>query len=111
MDWMGFKGLTVDLSVEKDALHVYGAFIVQIGTAALLRRSVASWLPWLAVLAVELANEGMDMWFGEEAHIQPWQLIGARHDIINTMILPTLLLVLSRSAPWLFHSRRSVDKD
>jgi hypothetical protein len=102
MDWMGLKGLASDLSVEKDAMHVYAAFLIQIGAAALLRTSVARWAPWLIVLAIELANESMDMWFGEEAHIQPWQLYGARHDLINTMILPTLLLVTARYTPWLF---------
>ena len=102
MDWMGLKGLAADLSVEKDALHIYAAFAVQAGAAALLRTSLARWLPWFVVLAVELANEWMDVWFGEEAHIQQWQLDGARHDLINTMILPTVILLLARYAPGLF---------
>jgi hypothetical protein len=102
MDWMGMKGVAAQLSVEKDALHVYAAFVVQIAAAALFRKSLGHWLPWLAVLAVELANEALDMQFGEEAHVQHWQLIGARHDIVNTMILPTLLLLLCRFAPVLF---------
>lgn len=113
MDWMGLKGLAADVSVEKDALHIYAAFAVQVGAAALFRTSLARWLPWFAVLLVELANEGMDMWFGEEAHIRQWQLDGARHDIINTMILPTLLLLLARYAPGLFrrdpHSSSGTD--
>ena len=102
MDWMGFKGLAADLSIEKDALHIYAAFVVQVGAAMLFRSSLGRWLPWFSVLVLELANEGMDMWFGEEAHIQHWQLVGARHDILNTMILPTALLLLSRHASWLF---------
>jgi len=110
MDWMGLKGLAADLSVEKDALHVYAAFIVQVGAAALLRTSLARFLPWLAVLGVELANEAMDMWFGEEAHIRQWQLDGAKHDIINTMVLPTILLLLVRFAPRLFRSAASPER-
>ena len=105
MDWTGLKGLAADLSVEKDALHVYAAFIIQVGAAMLFRTSLARWLPWFTVLVVELANEGMDIWFGEEAHVQQWQLNGARHDIINTMVLPTLLLLLARYAPSLFGRR------
>ena len=102
MDWMGLKGVAEALTVHKDALHVYAALVVQIGAAALFRKTLAHWLPWLAVLGVELANEALDIRFGEEAHLQNWQLLGARHDVINTMVLPTLLLLLCRYAPALF---------
>jgi hypothetical protein len=104
MDWMGMKGLAEALTVQKDALHIYAALLIQVGAAALFRKSLARWLPWLAVLLVELGNEAMDVAFGEEAHLQQWQLVGARHDIINTMILPTALLLLCRYAPALFGS-------
>ena len=102
MDWMAFKGFVADFTVSKDALHVYAAFTVQIAAAALLRRPVSSWVPWFVVLVAELSNEGLDMLLGEEAHIQTWQLIGARHDLVNTMILPTAIVLLSRYAPRLF---------
>lgn len=36
----------------------------------------------------------------------PWQVVSGVHDIINTMILPTLLLVLCRRAPHLLNWRR-----
>jgi hypothetical protein len=103
------KGLAAQLSVAKDALHVYAAFLVQIGAAALLRKSLARWWPWLAVLVVELGNEFLDIQLGEEAHVQPWQLLGASHDIVNTMILPTLLLLLCRYAPHLFRTADAAD--
>lgn len=105
MDWMGLKGVAEALSVHKDALHIYAAFVVQIGAAALLRKPLGHWLPWIAVLAVELANEAMDISFGEEVSVRPWQLLGARHDLLNTMILPTLLLLLCRYAPSLFRPK------
>lgn len=104
MDWMGLKGLAADLSVAKDALHVYGAFVVQIAAAALLRRPLGSWIPWFVVLALELVNESLDIFFGEETHIQQWQIDGARHDILNTMVMPTALLLLCRYAPALFRA-------
>jgi hypothetical protein len=47
------------------------------------------------------------MWLGEEAHLKQWQFDGAKHDIINTMILPTALLLLCRYSPRLFTGRRS----
>jgi hypothetical protein len=111
MDWMGLKGLASDLGLAKDALHIYAAVAIQIAAALLSRRSLAHWLPWTAVLLAELLNESGDMWFGEEAHIQQWQLDGAQHDILNTMILPTLLLLLSRYVPSLFREGRAPGHD
>jgi hypothetical protein len=102
MDWTGMKDVAAELTVGKDALHIYAAFLVQVGTATLFRKSLAHWLPWLAVLAIEIANEALDIRFGGEEYLQSWQLAGARHDFINTMILPTLLLLLCRYAPALF---------
>lgn len=102
MDWMGMKGLAAELTVSKDALHIYASFIIQVAAAALLRKSLAHWLPWLAVLAIEIGNEALDIFFGEEAHVQAWQWAGGRHDLINTMTLPTLMLLLCRYAPTLF---------
>lgn len=99
MDWMSFKGYADLLMVEKDALHIYGAVTIQILAALLFKRSLASRLPWAVVLALELLNEGFDMWFGEEPHIARWQVMGAAHDLFNTMVLPTLLLLLARRAP------------
>ncbi len=106
MDWMGLKDLAADLTITKDALHIYLAFIIQLSAAAIFRRSLASGLPWLVVLLFELVNEGLDMWLGEELQLKPWQLEGAAHDLINTMILPTALLLLCRYAPGLFKGRR-----
>jgi hypothetical protein len=105
MDWMTFKGYADLLMLEKDALHIYGAVTIQILAALLFRRSLASRLPWAVVLALELLNEGFDMWFGEEPHIARWQVMGAAHDLFNTMLLPTLLILLARRAPWLLVGR------
>jgi len=105
MNWVGLKGLAAELSVEKDALHVYAAFFIQILAASVFRRPLSSWLPWLCVLAILLSNEALDLWFERESHIQPWQLAGSRHDIVNTMLLPTALLLLCRFAPFLFGGR------
>jgi hypothetical protein len=106
MDWMGLKALASDLGLAKDALHIYGAVAIQIAAALLFRRSLANWLPWFVVLLAALLIEGGDMWFGEEAHVQQWQIDGAKHDILNTMVLPTILLALSRYVPSLFNAGR-----
>ena len=40
-----------------DVLHVVAGVFLQLIAAALLRASVARWLPWLIVLALEMLNE------------------------------------------------------
>lgn len=73
---------------------------------ALDRAHARHLLPWGAVLAVELLNEIVDLACGGEPGLMPWQVVSGVHDIINTMILPTLLLVLCRRAPHLLNWRR-----
>jgi ABC-type dipeptide/oligopeptide/nickel transport system permease component len=83
--------------LERDALHIYAAFIIQLGSAALLRRTVASPWPWLVVLVFALTNEWLDM--SGDSLIEDWEKEGALHDLWNTMLLPTLLLLVVRFAP------------
>jgi hypothetical protein len=106
MHWNVMKDLAAELFIAKDALHIYFGFAIQIAAAAIFRKSLANFLPWLTVLAFELVNEGLDMWLGEEAHLKAWQFAGARHDILNTMILPTAVLLLCRFCPRLFNGGR-----
>jgi len=101
------KELAADLTIAKDALHIYLAFVIQVSAATIFRKPLSSGLPWLTVLLIELVNEGLDMWLGEELHLKRWQLEGAAHDLVNTMILPTALLLLCRYSPRLFSRRRS----
>lgn len=100
------KDLAADLLIAKDALHIYVAFVIQISAAALFRKPLSSGLPWIVVLLFVMVNEGLDMWFGEERQLKQWQIEGAAHDLVNTMILPTALLLLCRYAPELFRGRR-----
>ena len=100
--WTELKVRFAEATVAMDALHIYSGFLVQILAALLLRRSLASPLPWLAVLAAEIANEWLDLFRGETAQVEPWQLDGAVHDLVNTMVLPTALMLLTRYAPRLF---------
>ena len=106
IDWMGLKGLGSELGLAKDALHIYGAVAIQIAAALLFRRSLGHWLPWFVVRLAAMLIEAGDMWFGEEATVQQWQIDGAKHDILNTMVLPTVLLVLVRYVPSLFTAGR-----
>ena len=102
MDWLGLKLELARMLFDKDALHIYAALVIQIVAAKLSRRSLGHFLPWLTVLGLELVNEGLDLVRGGEPRLMPWQVVSGVHDIINTMILPSILLILCRRDPTLF---------
>lgn len=100
MDWQQIKEtIAVWTDLERDALHIYAALIAQVGSALILRRSLAHWAPWLFVLLLALANEVLDM-YGDSL-VEQWEHDAALHDMWNTMLLPSLLLLLARFAPGL----------
>ncbi|HEX8468416.1 MAG TPA: hypothetical protein VF620_11490 [Allosphingosinicella sp.] len=83
--------------LERDALHIYFAFIIQLVSAAVFRRTLGSPWPWLVVLAFALTNEWLDMFRDDLA--EDWEKAASLHDLWNTMLLPTLLLLVVRFAP------------
>lgn len=87
-----------------DTLHVLAGVILQIAIAALLRTSLASKWPLLAVLALELANEGYDLWV-ERWPSLPMQLGEGVRDLVSTMLLPALLWWIARRRPRLLSGR------
>ena len=99
MEWQVLKGELSQLTVAMDALHIYAAVVIQLVACLVFRRPMSHIAPWLAVLAAELLNEGADILLGREARIQEWQIAGAVHDLVNTMALPTLLLLAVRRGP------------
>lgn len=92
------------LLFEKDALHIYAGVAIQIVIAALSGRTLGNRLPWLMVLGFEGVNEALDIMRGGEPALRPWQIVSAVHDLVNTMMLPTVLLLLCRYRPGLFSS-------
>ena len=87
-------------TVSTDALHVIAGVLLQLLVATLLRRPLSSWLPWLAVLAAILFNEGVDFW------IERWpslamQLSESAKDLVLTLLLPTALMLALRTSPTL----------
>jgi hypothetical protein len=104
LDWEQVKNaIAIWTELERDALHIYAAVLLQIGSAALLRRSLASPLPWLAVLAAALGNEALDM--RRDGLFEEWERTAALHDLWNSMVVPTILLLLARFAPGLVARR------
>lgn len=109
MDWFEVKQwLSLGTGLGMDALHVHAGVLLQVAAALLLRRRLSSPLPWLLVLLLVLANEYYD--YGHEI----WRDRGAQRaealrDGWNTMLLPTLILLLARYAPRLFAAPPSAD--
>ena len=102
MDWYGVKEwLEYWSGLDMDSLHVHAGVLGQLAAALLLRRPVRSVIPWLLVLAAAIANEAYDfqyeIWPDRSA-----QLDGGFRDVWNTMLLPTVLLVLARFYPRVF---------
>jgi hypothetical protein len=99
MGWYDFKHwLATASGLNMDALHVHAGIGIQLVIALLLRRSLRSPLPWLAVLVAIVANEYYDL------HHEIWpsrsdQWAESAKDFWNTMLLPTLLLLIARFAP------------
>lgn len=99
MDWLQFKDyLSHATGLHEDALHVYAAILVQLVAAAFLRRPISHPLPWLIVLAALVVNEAIDLREPGKP-IEQWQIAGGLRDLLNTMALPTLLLVVARYVP------------
>lgn len=86
---IGFTGLS------KDALHIYVGLLVFFVSAAVLRKSLRSPLPWLAALFVACLGEAVDLFddhrLGHVSH-----LAANAQDILNTVAWPTVLFLLAR---------------
>jgi hypothetical protein len=101
MGWYEVKLFVEHASgVSMDAWHVLVGFTAFLLSAGLLRRSIASPLPWLAVLIVELINEAYDL------RVEQWPSLGSQlgegvKDVILTMALPTLIVAAARWRPGL----------
>jgi hypothetical protein len=88
------------LGITKDALHIHIGLAIFLGVALVFRRSLASWIPWLALLAFELANELMDIFHLHGGAIG-FEMGDSLKDILNTMFWPTVVLLAAR-----WHRRR-----
>lgn len=84
-----------------DALHVLVGMVAWIAIAAVSRRPLSDWRPWLAVLVLLVLNECVDLW------VERWpdlvmQYGESAKDLLLTMILPTLMMFAVRLRPNLF---------
>ncbi|QAY77061.1 hypothetical protein [Sphingosinicella sp. BN140058] len=107
MDWHAVKQwLETTSGLDMDALHVHAGILCQVFVALVLRRRLSSPWPWLVTAAVILANEYYDY------HYEIWpqrdmQWAESVKDVWNTLLIPTLLLLLTRFVPGLFRKAPS----
>jgi hypothetical protein len=105
MDWHHIKDwIEHAVGLNMDALHVYAGVSIQLGAAIVLRKSLKSPWPWLVVFGVEFANEVYDYTY-EVWPDRDIQFAEGLRDMWNTMVLPTLFLLLARYAPRLIVGR------
>ena len=107
IDWISSAFTDYKMLLERsigfhnDALHVFVGFVLHIAIALVLRKSLASWLPWAIVLMLELGNEGSDLL--QEIWPRPAMQLGeALKDVLLTIAIPTMLMIVVRWLPRLF---------
>ena len=79
------------LDLSPDALHIHAGILVWLALAWLLRRPLSDWRPWLGLFVLEVANEIVDLNQPVGSVESNWP--ASQHDILNTMFVPTLLML------------------
>lgn len=93
--WGGWKAASERfLGLSSDALHVHVSILLLVFYALATRRRLYHFLPWALVLVTECCNEIIDMNQPYGSVESNWP--ASRHDIFNTMFLPTVIILLLR---------------
>ena len=87
--------IVADTGLSKDALHVYVGLTVQFVAALVSRKTLRSAAPWLAVFALALVGELIDM-RDDLVTSGHWRWGASLYDIVNTIFWPTVILALAR---------------
>jgi hypothetical protein len=90
--------LVQNVSLAKDALHIYVGLFVFFAVALVFRWPLRSWKPWAAVVLVALAGEAWDL-RDSLAYRTPIDLWTNWKDVWNTLFWPTAILLLARTTP------------
>ena len=100
--WLEIKTFVEhSIAFSDDVLHAWVGVLLQLGVAAVTRYPISHWVPWLAVLGLEIANELSDFWYERWPDLA-MQTGESAKDVLLTMFLPTVLLIVVRSTPRLF---------
>ena len=87
--------LVDNLDLAKDALHIYVALAIVLGSCLVFGWKVRQWRPWLLVLLAALVGEIWDLSDSARSD-DPIDLWANTKDVWNTMVLPTVLLLAAR---------------
>lgn len=82
--------------LAKDALHIYVSLAIFLGSCLIFKWKTRQWQPWCLVLAAALAGEAWDL-LSTVSRNGPPQWDESWKDLWNTILVPTMLLVLSRT--------------
>lgn len=100
MSWFDLKALIGEYTgLERDALHIHAALFLYLVAMGLFRQSRRSRIPWLIVLFAAAANEGYDVYYNRDED-PDWIIEGAIKDMWNSMLWPTVLLLVGRYTTW-----------
>ncbi|MGK2908452.1 MAG: hypothetical protein ACSLE1_01405 [Sphingobium sp.] len=95
---LGWSRIKMDVEhivgFSSDALHAQVGMLVFIGCNYMLRGRSSLLLPWLLLFGIELTNEALDM--SRPPGSLESDLGSSLHDIVNTMFVPTVMLLLWR---------------
>jgi len=81
--------------LSKDTLHVYVGLGVFLAVAAVSPRRLRSIVPLLAVAAVAVAGEIVDLWH-DRSSVGYWRWEASLRDMLNTLFWPTVIWLLAR---------------
>ncbi|CAH0349651.1 hypothetical protein [Sphingobium sp. CECT 9361] len=79
---------------SSDALHAQVGMLVFIACQYVLRGRSSLLVPWLLLFGIELTNEALDM--SRPPGSVENDLGSSLHDLINTMLVPTVMVLLWR---------------
>ncbi len=92
--------------LDRDAMHIYVALLIQLVVALPLRRRMASFFPVFVVICAILLNEWADLQLLPQDKPFPQANIDAAvQDLVNSILLPVLLFLLARFWPGLLLGR------
>lgn len=91
--------------LSRDALHTYTGLTTLFLAALILRKPLKSWTPWLVVLAVATTGEIIDL-YDDMILRGYWRFAASMHDMVNTLLWPTVILLLARFTKLFNHSDR-----
>ena len=98
--WVSIKSSVVEFAgLDSGAAHVLASFVALVVLALLLRKPLSSFLPFVGVLLLEIANEAATGF--ADGELEEWELAGSMQDVPLVMALPLLVLLTLRVAPQL----------